>query len=251
MIISGYTSNRLSVAPNRLSESGRLKGINPIFIFLFCLMLFSRVFTSDVVTAQSSDDWFYNPFNSNSAFHRPIGTGAVYADDEHPATTTWLQHNGMKFNYEHPYGAPFVAVDETDPIVTVNFSEWQVTRNRDSLPVDVRIPKFRWPVNSIPAGVKSDAAVAIYDRTTGKIHDFYNYRYNDGAPLATLHKVHDITGLGHGSVLGERVGNSAAGVSIMFGALHSPGHLKNQIMLSVMPYSLSCPAGLSRTNHHC
>ena len=42
-------------------------------------------------TQRFRDDWFYNPFNEHSAHHRPIGTGAVYADEQHPAVQDWLQ----------------------------------------------------------------------------------------------------------------------------------------------------------------
>ena len=225
---------------NRLKESGSLPGLNHASLFLFCFVLFLRFLTSYVVTAQDYSDWFYNPFNKNSAIHRPIGTGAIYAGDDDSATITWLQHFGLKFNYEHPYGGPFVAVDETDSIVTVNFSPSQVTNNNGSLPVDLRIPKYKWPVNNVAAGSNPDAAVAIYDRTTGKIHDLYNYRYNNGAPLATIHRAHDITGLGHGTTIGQRVGVSASGVSIMFGTLQpweleKPDHTIGHAFQLVLP----------------
>ena len=210
------------------------------FHMVFAFAVFQLVFICEPVSAQSYDDWFYNPYNKNSAYHRPIGTGAIYADDEHPATTTWLQHNGMKFNYEHPYGAPYVAVDETDTVVTVPFSPGQITNPGPTLPVDVRIPRFRWPVNPEPPGINPDGAVAIYDRTTGMIHNFYNYRYNDGSPVATIHRAHDIKGLGHGTRLGQLVGVTAAGMSINFGALQpweleKPGHKIGHALQILIP----------------
>lgn len=183
-------------------------------------MAINLTFTIESSFAQSYDNWFYNPFNKNSAIHRPIGTGAIYAGDNDSATITWLQHTrGMKFNYEHPYGAPFAAVDETDPILSVDFSPSQIKTNEGTLPVEARVPKNKFPINNEPVGLVPDGAVAIYDRTTGKIHDYYNYRYNEGAPLATIHRSHDIKGLGHGTKLGERVGVTASGVSIIWGSL--------------------------------
>ena len=207
---------------------------------IMALMAVMITFNIKSSLAQGSDDWFYNPFNRNSAIHRPIGTGAIYAGDEDSATITWLQHVGMKFNYEHPYGAPYVAVDETDPVKTVIFAPSQITRDRGSLPVEVRIPKFRWPVNPEPAGHYPDGGVAIYDRTTEMLNEFYNYRYNDGAPLATIHRDHDIKGLGHGTVLGERVGVTATGVSVMWGALQpwsleKPDHAIGHALQLILP----------------
>ncbi len=208
----------------------------------FVMALIAIMITLNIKSsfAQSLDDWFYNPFNSNSAIRRPIGTGAVYAGDDHPATKTWLQHDGMKFNYEHPYGAPYVAVDDTDPVKTVTFAPSQITRDHGSLPVDVRVPSGRFPVNNEPVNHYPDGAVAIYDRTTGLIHDFFNYRYNDGAPLATINRAHDIKGLGHGTVLGERVGVTATGVSIMWGALQpwsleKPDHAIGHALQILLP----------------
>ncbi len=191
--------------------------------------------------AQSYDDWFYNPFNKNSAIHRPIGTGAIYADEDDSATITWLQHTrGMKFNYEHPYGAPFAAVDETDPVKTVNYAPSQISRDLGFLPVSVRVPAEKFPVNNEPADHFPDGAVGIYDRTTGLVHEFYNYRFNDGSPVATIHRVHDIKGLGHGTELGERVGVMAAGGSVIWGSLQpweleKPEHVIGHALQMVLP----------------
>lgn len=205
-------------------------------------MMLMSTFTAAMVlhAGHKGEDLFYNPFSADSAFHRPIGSGAIYAADDAPETLLWLQHDGMKFNYEHPYGSPFAAVDRDDPVVEVRFSPSQIRRDDGSLPVRIRIPRERFPVNPETVGFYPDGAVAIFDRESGLVHEFYNYRYNEGSPLATIHRSFPIDSPGHGADAGRRVGVTATGISVVAGALQpwkleTPGHQIGHALQLVLP----------------
>ncbi len=84
------------------------------------------------------NDWFYNPFNQHSAHHRPVGTGAIYADENHPAIQDWLMGSHININVgDRPWGLYMVDADEEGPLLKVN-------RRRETgvsgLPVKMRFP---------------------------------------------------------------------------------------------------------------
>jgi hypothetical protein len=66
----------LSVMP---ISSGRLLAIISLALILLPVMASAAEGKSEVVpnAERFQEDWFYNPFNEQSAHHRPIGTGAV------------------------------------------------------------------------------------------------------------------------------------------------------------------------------
>ena len=41
---------------------------------------------------------YLNPFSKNSAHHRPIGTGALYAAGNHPSTISWFKNPGRSIS---------------------------------------------------------------------------------------------------------------------------------------------------------
>ena len=67
----------------------------------------------------AGSDHFLNPFNKNSAHHRPIGTGASYAASSAASTKDWLKAAHFGLNIGAPWGVTMTDTEETDPLVTV------------------------------------------------------------------------------------------------------------------------------------
>ena len=160
------------------------------------------------------NDWFYNPFNQHSAHHRPIGTGAVYADENHPAVQDWLMGSRININVgDRPHGLFMIDADEEGPLLEVN-------RRRETgasgLPVTMRFPAGGVDID-FPSHF--DGNMTVYDRTIDLFNHLRVYAWNGGNPVALQHRSYrpDITG--HGTKLGERTGTSASGVAAPFGIL--------------------------------
>lgn len=69
-----------------------------------------------------SADWFYNPFSKDSAYHRPIGTGADYAGADHPAVIDWLTGSAFNINPgDRPWGCGIWESKSGDPLFTVTY----------------------------------------------------------------------------------------------------------------------------------
>lgn len=210
------------------SRPTKLKGTARFLQHVLCLGAFCTAVVPSACSQQAVAaepnlaGWYYNPFGKEIAIHRFLGTGPVYAEDDEPCTLLWLQHEdrGFKIN-TYPYGAAFVDVDESCPEVSLTWAtNFQIKQPDSSLPVMVRIPREQFPPQKPKKGA-FDGNVSIYDRTTHLIHDCYGYQYNGGKPTAAIHKQHDIRGLGHGSKLNQRVGNSAAGFPHVWGAIRA------------------------------
>jgi hypothetical protein len=172
-------------------------------------------------TCSASKDLFLNPFNAESAHHRPIGTGARYAPDDHPATRDWQQAAHFNVNAGTPWGTSVAATTADDPMVTV---EPQAYCDKVvDVPVTLRLPAagFATRVKANHSGCP-DGVVVIYDRTTETPHQLRQYDWNGGKPTAGQYRTWDIKGLGHGTRDGERIGTSASGVAGLFGVLR--GH---------------------------
>ncbi len=172
----------------------------------------------------ASDDLFLNPFNARSAHHRPIGTGARYAEDDHPATLDWLQAGHLNVNAGTPWGTSVATTGADDPTMTI---EPQAYCDKVAgLPVTIRMPAagFETRVKANHSGCP-DGVVVIYDRTTDIPHQLRQYDWNGGKPTAGQYWTWDIKGLGHGQRQGQRVGTSASGVAGLFGVLR--GHEAN------------------------
>jgi hypothetical protein len=169
----------------------------------------------------ASKDLFLNPFNAQSAHHRPIGSGARYADDDHPATRDWLQARHFNVNAGTPFGTSVAETSADDPMLTI---EPQAHCDKVvDLPVTIRLPAagFATRVKANHSGCP-DGVVVLYDRTTDTPHQLRQYDWNDGKPTAGQYKTWDIKGLGHGQRDGQRIGTSASGVAGLFGVLR--GH---------------------------
>ena len=71
--------------------------MKPMRIFGFLTVVFLAVASQALpcLAAGESADWFYNPFSRESAHHRPIGSGAIYAGNDHPAVREFPAGGGM------------------------------------------------------------------------------------------------------------------------------------------------------------
>ncbi len=173
------------------------------------------------------NDLFLNPFNRESAHHRPIGTGARYADANHPATRNWLQAaSGININVGVPYGVATARATNADPLRTVIFTDQMQMRTPGGIPTTLHIPDS---FNMERLG-PYDNVGAVVNMDTRTIHSFYNMWKDGNQWRATHHKTHPVLGLGHGTRLGPRdaegfrtigeyVGIGATGVVNLFGVL--------------------------------
>jgi hypothetical protein len=223
------------------------------------LSCYRRLFSTAVATtvvlimttsayAQSScsapSNVFFNPFNKDSAHHQPIGTGAQYASDSHPATRDWLKFSRFGINVGGPYGVDAVSTSAADPLL-------QVTGKRQSvgLPARIRFPAsgHNTEVVRLSSGVTSDSVSVIYDQVSGDAHELYEYEWNNGRPRASIHRLQSLQGLGHGTKSGQRVGTSASGVSLLFGILRGfeinrAGHSIDHALQIALPRMAGCKA---------
>lgn len=137
---------------------------------------------------------FENPYNKNSAFHRPIGSGAIYSGDSDPDTVYWKRGSNPNINSTNGWGVTTGILDPSYPLVTISWYSggWG---GSDQFPVQLRLP----PGFSTVGGT-IDNHVTLYDPAAGVTHDFYHW-VNDG-PKAALHYVSPIDGIGHGALPG-------------------------------------------------
>jgi len=170
----------------------------------------------------SPKDVFLNPFSAKSAHHRPIGTGAQYASDSHPATRDWLKAGSFGINVGGPWGVDAVTVSGNDPVMRVAGKSPSI-----NLPATVRLPGngHKTKIGYNPMGT-TDGVTVIHDRSNGQTHQLYQYDWNNGKPNASIYRAWNIKGLGHGTRSGQRLGTSASGVAGLFGLLR--GHEVNQ-----------------------
>ena len=186
--------------------------MNKIFFMLLSILLIAVKYGGQAQDHQN--DWYYNPFNQYSAHHRAIGTGAIYADEDHPAVQDWLKGSRIAMNVgDKPHGLFMIDADEDGPVLTVNKrQEWGTS----GLPVDMRFPSGG--VN-IDFPDHFDGNMTVYDRTIDVFNHLRVYAWNDGNPVAMQHRAYRPDIVGHGSKLMERTGTSASGVAAPFGIL--------------------------------
>lgn len=166
------------------------------------------------------DNLFQNPFNKDSAHHRPIGTGAVYASDNAAATVDWLRASGINLNVGTRYGDIIFENKESDPLTTIGCdTTWRKPCN--GTPVNLRMP------TGITGSTDTDAAANVYEASTGILHEFYRFYTTGDVYRAGVHRANPIRGLGHAAPgTNERgSGITASGMSIFTGLLR--GHEVN------------------------
>ena len=139
------------------------------------------------------NNFFENPYNKLSAFHRPIGSGAVYASDTDPNTIYWKRGSNPNVNSTNGWGVQVVVCDPSYPPVTVT---WTGSTGKASMfPVTLRLP----PGWTSGKGTLDNVVVA-FDLEAGVTHDFYHWE--DAGPRAHIHNVTPLDGFGHGPVPG-------------------------------------------------
>ena len=117
----------------------------------------------------AADDFFRNPFNKDSAHHRPIGTGAIYAADDDPATVVWLKYTFGLVNSPNGTGYGF-SLYQTDPSAPETTIKWNgAGKGASRFPVTLRLP----PRLTAPSG--GEGVVIIYDPATERVHDFFHW----------------------------------------------------------------------------
>ena len=185
-------------------------------------------------SCQAPVDSFANPFAKESAHHRPIGSGAVFADATHPSTISLLKGAFNNINSNNGYGINLFESTSSDPLLTVTGSGPDI-----GLPVTLHVPPN---ANNLET---TDSTVVIRDTVTDTAHEFYYWRWNNGMPTAHIHREWDIRGLGHSQPGGARVGVSASGVALMFGLLRGdeiniPGRAIEHVLQISLSYKGKC-----------
>lgn len=190
----------------------------------------------------TTNDVFMNPFNRQSAHHLPIGTGARYAGDNHPATRDWLKANSFGMNIGGSWGTNVAATGSSDVVRQVNGRTFGPGRNVIGLPASIRLPR-NGLITTIELNQSNnfDGVAVVHDRVAGTTHELYQYDWNNGSPVASIHRRYDIRGLGHGTSPGQRVGVTATGVSSKMGLLlgdqiNTRGHRIEHALQMVLPY---------------
>ncbi len=205
-------------------------------LLLVSILILTFILIPGISFAQDyQNDWFYNPFNQYSAHHRPIGTGAVYADEDHPAVQDWLQGSQLNINVgDRPHGLFMIDADKSGPMLTVNKRQETGT---SGLPVVMRFPAGGVDID-FPSHF--DGNMTVYDRTIDVWNHLRVYAWNDGNPVAMQYRSYEHNSIGHGEELAKRVGTSASGVAAPFGILRGwevkkTGHPIGHALQMVIP----------------
>lgn len=197
-------------------------------------------------------DLFLNPFIGDSAHHRPIGSGAIFASGDHPSIANWAAPSGFNVNTGSPYGRLAHKVDNTSQRVTI---ERNPTHEDPYL--DIPATNIAYPVTGVTfAGAtnNNDSVVVFINSDTGEHCEFRECgpggttRLPSNPMLAgSMHRswvdYHGAmsgknSGLGHGTFLGDRVGHSAAGVAALFGLLRGADLTGDGPILHVLQMSI-------------
>jgi len=199
------------------------------------------------LSATESSDWFYNPFNKNSAHHRSIGSGAEYAASDHPATLDFLQGKALNINVGYkPWGCGIWESKPDDPLFEITYESPNHNGSTSEFPVTCRLPLNMVMKQRLDGVRQFDGVLVVYDRTADKIHHLRQFNWHtdtpapNSKPTASSHKTWDIRGIGQGTRLGAGVGTSASGVAAMFGILRgwevkATGHPIGHALQMVLP----------------
>lgn len=182
---------------------------------------------------------FRHPYASNSAFNRPIGTKATYADSNSATTIDLHKVPKWGLNTKNGWSTAVAVSGASDPLVTVICSSKDPRRNIN-FPYTMHIPEG-FPLSSGVQAETSDGRIVVYDTATKTTHEFYKFRWNNGHPTADIHYTDDtnvavnaahpspiristeqniINGLGHVSISG-RAGTRASGTTGLAGLLRA------------------------------
>lgn len=169
-----------------------------------------------------------NPYTWKSAHHRPMGTGAIYAGNDHPSTKDivkwgeYLQTRNINVNAGYSAsGAPIIEAGENNTAYLV-MHNGSSGGEPDKFPVKIYVPDSgpeRDYLNSWDNVTESDNHAIFYNNTTGETSEFFKFRWKYGSPVARGITYGDLTGLGHGDEINEIKGKTAIGSSVAMGAL--------------------------------
>ena len=222
-----------SFASTKRNNNMDIRKYLPILLIMCMTLPGSRPVPTPEITCKK-DDWFYNPFNKNSAHHRPVGTGAIYADADHPAVMDWLKRRGLNINVgDKPHGLYMTVASEDGPVLTVNRRQETGT---SGLPAEMRFPAEGVEIDFPDYW---DGNITVYDRTINQFNHLRVYAWNDGNPVAMQYRSYSPASTGHNAELAKRVGTSASGVAAPFGILrgwevkktgHPIGHALNIVV---------------------
>lgn len=164
-------------------------------------------------------DLYSNPLSAAGATHIPIGTGAIYAPANDPATVA-LTSQASKFtiNRGYPFGANFMRIAEEDPVRSITWNGNLSGFGFGGGPISVKVPEIlsSWWNPSFP---NNDNCTVLYDPETGTVHDFY--QFNPLTFRAAIYRNFPITGPGHAVTINTRIGPSAIGSSRSTGCLRA------------------------------
>lgn len=182
---------------------------------------------------------FLNPFNKDSAHHKPIGTGAVYAPESDPRNQNFHHYNSFGINVGAPWGNYAIQLTDAGEMVTVNKKESRAS----GLPVTIRMPIGGVTLEN--PGNAPDNQFVLWDMPTRKMHHFRGYEWAGGRPVASQYRQYEYNSLGHGTRMGERIGTSASGVAAPFGILrgeeaNTPGHPIQHALQMIAPRKPGC-----------
>ncbi|MBK8210679.1 MAG: hypothetical protein IPK78_12675 [Rhodospirillales bacterium] len=266
MKINTISVRQQTVAAKQLDESKRREDLTADTASVsklqravaLTIVIAPMILTSPVQAACTTPkDPYLNPFNKNSAHHRPIGTGALYAAGNHPSTSSWLRNSSRTININAgaPWGVSVTSTDAADPLRTIGAANLKCG-SVQGLPKTIRLPKEGFPTTvKVNSNGCTDGVVVIYDKAQKVPHQIRQYNWNGGRPVGGQYKTWSISGLGHGTRPGDRVGTSASGVAALFGVLRgdeinnpskkvehalqmalprSPGHCANMLSRQVV-----------------
>lgn len=152
---------------------------------------------------------FLNPLSSESAFHRPIGSGATFS-----STAPFAGYSDGTVADDNVFSNQSVLVTEGAPVTFT----WSGALSGVGLPFSIRFPSSGFPTY-VTDPTYDCVATVVNDLFIG--HDIYKIDTRSGVRKAAIHREFDIRGLGHGTVAGwdNRVGSSAAGNAVFAGTI--------------------------------
>lgn len=192
------------------------------------------------------------PFNSNSAIHIPIGSGANFESTSDPATNDMINLAGIVIpnrdasSASYPWGGAFsIEAVSGDSSYTVTAAPGETSFGE--IPVTLKIPEV---VKTLTA-TTGDRTVCITAPDGVTQYNFYHFRWDGSKFVAGGCRSYRLDGLGHGTAADQRVGTSASGMA-QFGTFYRPEwyHDKSFVVPSmihvVLPRCATYNKGLSK-----
>lgn len=159
------------------------------------------------------------PFLKTSAWNIPIGLGATLEGPTATKTANFLQMNTIRMGFfefgpgTYPFGGCWFELAEAgDETATVYHDG--VGTGIGMPQANIKMPDVRFLDNT-----SGDRNIIVIDPDGDTVRKFYHFRWTGSRYEAELCRVHSLSGLGHGTTPGDRVGSSASGVALIGGYL--------------------------------